>query len=124
MSDLAAEKYVSIETVRKNGTKAATPVWIARLGDKLVFTTNADTWKVKRIRNNPAVRLAPCDMRGDDVGTYQAGTARIVEDPEGSGIAQAIRDKYGWQTWPFAILGLFQRVPRVGIEITLDDPRG
>jgi len=120
MSDLGEERYVSIETVRKNGSKAATPVWIARLDGKLVFSTNADTWKVKRIRNNPSIRLAPCDMKGDNVGTYQDGTARIVEDPEAAGIAQAIRDKYGWQTWPFAILGFFQKVPRVGIEITLD----
>jgi hypothetical protein len=31
------------------------------------------------MRANPAVRLAPCDMKGDNVGTYVAGTARILE---------------------------------------------
>lgn len=121
MSSLAEERYVSIETVRKNGTKAATPVWIAPLDGKLVFTTNDDTWKVKRIRRNAAVRLAPCDARGDDVGTYVQGTARIIEEPEyAARIQDAIKAKYTWQTWPFAILGFFQSAGRVGVEITLD----
>ncbi len=80
MSDpLAQARYVSIETVRKNGTKATTPVWIAELGDKLVFTTNADTWKVRRIGNDPSVRLASCDARGNNAGEYHPGTARIDE---------------------------------------------
>ena len=117
---LADERYVSIRTNRKNGSHAATPVWIAPLDGKLVFTTNADTWKVKRIRRDPKVALAPCDSRGGSVGTYVTGTARILEGAAAEPVAQAIRDKYTWQTWPFAILGWFQSVPRVGIEITLD----
>ncbi len=122
MNTIHEESYVSIETVRKNGTKAATPVWIAPLDGKLVFTTNGDSWKVKRMRNNTSVRLAPCDARGNDVGTYLSGTARIVEDDDGKGrITDAIRAKYSWRTWPFAILGALQKAPRVGIEITLDE---
>ncbi len=118
---LASEKYVSIETVRKNGQKKATPVWIADLDGKLVFVTNDDSWKVKRMRNNPAVRLAPCDVKGGNVGEYVAGTARIIEGKDARApIDAVIGAKYGWQTWPFAIIGFFSRVPRVGIEITLD----
>ncbi|MCP4805154.1 MAG: PPOX class F420-dependent oxidoreductase [Proteobacteria bacterium] len=120
MPTITAEEYVSIETVRKNGTKAATPVWIAPLNGKAVFTTNGDSWKVKRIRNNPSVRLAPCDMKGENVGTYLCGTARILEGAAAGPINQAIKAKYSWKTWPFALIGLFQKVPRVGIEITLD----
>ena len=118
---LAEARYVSIETVRKNGTKAATPVWIAPLEGKLVFTTNADSWKVRRIRNNPSVRLASCDARGNKPGEYHSGTARIVQDASGRDpINAAIVAKYTWQTWPFALLGFFGRVERVGVEISLD----
>lgn len=117
---LVAEKYVSIETVRKNGEKKATPVWIADLDGKLVFVTNSDSWKVKRMRANPAVRLAPCDMKGDNVGTYVAGTARVLEGPAKTPLDDAIAKKYGSQAWPLKLAALFSKVPRVGIEITLD----
>jgi uncharacterized protein len=117
---LVSEKYVSIETVRKNGEKKATPVWSADLDGKLVFVTNSDSWKVKRMRVNPAVRLAPCDMKGDNVGTYVAGTARILEGPAKTPSDDALAKKYGWQTGPFKLAALFSKVPRVGIEITLD----
>jgi uncharacterized protein len=120
MSKLADESYVSIETVRKNGSTKATPVWIAPLNGKLVFTTNGDSWKVKRMRNNASVRLAPCDMKGENVGTYQSGTAVIHDDPDAAGISGAIKGKYSWRTWPFAIIGMFSSTKRVGIEITLD----
>ncbi len=59
---LADERYVSLETVRKNGTKAETPVWVTELDGALVVITDADSWKVKRIRRNPNVRLAPCSQ--------------------------------------------------------------
>ena len=54
----AGQKYLSLETVRKNGTAVRTPVWFA--GEPpagtpatLYFYTIADTGKMKRIRNNP-----------------------------------------------------------------------
>ncbi len=117
---LSSEKYVSIRTFRKNGEAKHTPVWIADLDGKLVFVTNEDSWKVKRMKNNPAVALAPCDMKGNNAGTYLDGTARIVQPDERDAIDAAIRKKYGWQTWPFALISKFSKVPRVGIEITLD----
>jgi hypothetical protein len=39
--------------------------------------SEADTGKVKRIRNNPKVRVAPCTMRGDVRGTWIDGRARV-----------------------------------------------
>jgi PPOX class probable F420-dependent enzyme len=57
--------------------------------------SEADTGKVKRIRNNPKVRVAPCTMRGDVRGTWIDGHARICEDDEVAHGQQLLTQKYG-----------------------------
>ena len=57
-SDIAAARYVSLVTFNRNGDEVATAVWIAPMsGGRAGFTTAADSGKVKRLRNNPAVTL-------------------------------------------------------------------
>ncbi|MGI9579008.1 MAG: pyridoxamine 5'-phosphate oxidase family protein [Microthrixaceae bacterium] len=59
------EKYVSLTTFTKDGRPKPTPVWIATLGGgKIGFTTQADSWKSKRMRNTPSVLVQASDMRG------------------------------------------------------------
>ncbi len=95
--DITAESYVSLTTFRRDGTPVATPVWIAPLGDgRAGFTTGADSGKVKRIRNNPAVTLQACNVRGvvrPDAPVVDA-TARFVTGEVGASVAAAIRRKY------------------------------
>ena len=59
---------------------------------------NVTSGKVKRIRNDGRVRLAPCDARGRLRGDWLEGHARMLDGPEGveRGLA-AIERKYGWQ---------------------------
>lgn len=98
IDDLGDSRYVNLETFRKNGTGVQTPVWVARDGDELVIFTNGDSYKVKRLRRNPSVRLAKCGVRGGLKGPWHEGTGRLVDD-EGakqSGL-KALRKKYGWQ---------------------------
>jgi PPOX class probable F420-dependent enzyme len=98
LEDLAKSRYVSLETYRKNGTAVQTPVWVARDGLDLVVFSNGDSYKVKRLRRNPKLRIAECSVRGALKGAWHEATGRVVED-EGkkqSAIA-AIRSKYGWQ---------------------------
>ena len=82
MHEIAAERYVSLTTFTKDGRPKPTPVWIADLGDDRVgFTTELDSWKVKRIRTTAAVELQPSDMRGrtKDGSSPITGTATVVE---------------------------------------------
>lgn len=59
------EKYVRLTTFTKAGTEKHTPVWIVNMPDGRVgFHTEVGSWKVRRIRNDPTVRLQACDMRG------------------------------------------------------------
>jgi PPOX class probable F420-dependent enzyme len=95
---LAKARYVNLETFRKNGTGVQTPVWAAPDGDEIVIFTNGDSYKVKRLRRNPAIRIAECNVRGGLKGPWHEGTARLVGDEAGKQSAlRALRGKYGWQ---------------------------
>lgn len=61
---LADAEYVSLTTYRKSGEGVPTAVWAARDGDSLVIRTADGSGKIKRIRSNPRVTLAPCTASG------------------------------------------------------------
>jgi len=71
-------QYMSLKTFRKNGDGVPTPVWFAEENDKLYVMTLAHAGKVKRIRNNSTIEIAPCDVRGNinDGIDYTPASAR------------------------------------------------
>jgi hypothetical protein len=100
MVTISDAKYVRFTTFTRDGTPKSTPVWIADLGDgSLGFTTEADSWKAKRLANDDAVELAASSMRGDvaDGAEVHKGTARMVSGDEASAVRARIKDKYGFQ---------------------------
>ena len=76
------EKYISLETFKRNGQGVKTPVWFVLHANALYVYTKADSWKVKRIRNGPRVRVAACDIRGTVRGPWLDATASLVEGDE------------------------------------------
>ncbi|GJM39557.1 MAG: PPOX class F420-dependent oxidoreductase [Acidimicrobiales bacterium] len=108
MPPIATEKYVRLTTFTKDGRRKESPVWIAEVGDGRVgFTTEVDSWKVKRIRNTPGVELAPSNMKGKvEPGTETVtGTATIVREDEAAATAAAIKAKYGFQVTMIRAIG-------------------
>lgn len=95
IEDLSAEQYVCLTTFRKNGTAVPTPVWAAADGDALVVWTQADSGKVKRIRGNPGVVVAACDMQGNTRGEQVEGSARELSAGETERVRRLIVKKYG-----------------------------
>jgi PPOX class probable F420-dependent enzyme len=64
ISRFQGEKVISLETYRRNGVPVRTPVWFLIENAILYVHTDDSTGKVKRIRRNPKVRLAPSHFRG------------------------------------------------------------
>ena len=99
MSHLAGEKYINLETYRKNGQGVRTPVWFVEMingdGSVLYVRTSDDTGKYKRVRNNPSVQIAPCDMRGGVKGNWVKGEARIADEEEKIKAFKMLEKKYG-----------------------------
>lgn len=121
-ADLARERYVSLATFRRNGAEVRTPIWFALVGGGLWMMTGGDSGKVKRLRREPRVRVAPCDARGIVHGPWREGTARLTQDPREISDAHAmLRAKYGWQV---TLLDLFSRLSgrakrRAWLEVVL-----
>ncbi len=97
-AQFASAKYLSLETFRKSGAGVRTPVWFAQLPGKAIFYvySEADAGKVKRVRNNPKVRVAPCNIRGKVTGEWVDARARICGAEEAAQGQQLLRRKY-WQ---------------------------
>ena len=77
---LRGEKYIDLVTYRRSGAAIHTPLWFAEQDGRLILMTNPASAKVKRIRNNPNVEVAPCTMRGRRTGPPVPGVATVAED--------------------------------------------
>lgn len=119
---LAHERYINLESFKRDGNGVLTPVWCAPLDGKIVVFSAGSAYKVKRVRRNPRVRVAACDVRGKLLGPWQEGSCVIVDDPAQQERAYgALRTKYGWQ---MAITDFFagltgRKSKRAVLEITL-----
>jgi uncharacterized protein len=90
------QKYLNIETFRRNGVGVKTPVWFVQDGEVLFVKTGVDSGKVKRIRNNCSVKIAPCKMNGKLISEWFQAIAREVTDPQiDRKVDQLLDKKYG-----------------------------
>jgi PPOX class probable F420-dependent enzyme len=96
IAQFANAKYLNLETFRKTGAGVRTPVWFAQDQNTFYVYSEADAGKVKRIRNNPKVRIAPSDFRGNVRGAWIDARARICEPPDAARGQELLRRKYGW----------------------------
>ena len=71
-------KYLSVTSFRADGTAVATPVWFVQRGEGLLVETDADSFKVKRIRTNPRVLVAACGASGRLHGEQVEARAEIL----------------------------------------------
>jgi PPOX class probable F420-dependent enzyme len=93
-SELANEQYMSITTFKRDGTPVSTPVWVAGENGNLLVISEADSWKVKRIRRDGHIRIAPCSVRGVIRGEPTDAEATI--DPDTTAVETLLARKYGW----------------------------
>ncbi|HTM84240.1 MAG TPA: PPOX class F420-dependent oxidoreductase [Mycobacterium sp.] len=94
-SDVAKADYVLLTTFTKDGRPKPTAIWAAPDGDRLLVITQADAWKVKRIRNTPRVTVAVCDRRGNPKSEAVEATAAILDKTATGEIYDAIGERYG-----------------------------
>jgi PPOX class probable F420-dependent enzyme len=105
---LDRHRYISLATFRRGGEAVKTPVWLAKHGDRFYVFTAAGSGKVKRLKNDHRIRVAPCGPRGRLRGEWIEGRARCIEDPAIERAAYAaLLAKYGWQ---MRVLNFFSRI--------------
>lgn len=94
-ADLAKAQYILLTTFTKDGRAKPTPVWTAVDGDRLLVITQANSWKVKRIRHTPRVTMATCTMRGRPTSDAVEGTAALLDKSDTGTVYDAIGKRYG-----------------------------
>jgi PPOX class probable F420-dependent enzyme len=124
---LAGQKYLNLETFKKSGDGVKTPVWFAaepsaKLDSndaKLYIYTIGVSGKVKRIRNNPRVRIAPCTMRGEVRGEWVDARAEIVTGADAEHGTALLNKKYfPWKQ----LLAFFAKFSRRGRTVFVIRP--
>lgn len=116
--------YLSLETFRKNGDGVPTPVWFAAdpgkridSGEASLFVyTVGNTGKVKRVRNNARVRVAPCDRRGKLLGEWIEARAEVVTGETAARGLKLLTQKYFLKRL-FDLFAVFRKTERAVILI-------
>ena len=119
LAPFAGQRYLNLETYRRTGEPVATPMWFTVDREVVYVYSLASAGTVKRIRNNPRVRIAPCNARGTLTGAWVNATARIVDDREAAHAQTLLVAKYGWLK---RLADLFRKLrpkPRAVIAIVL-----
>ena len=104
-------KYLSLTSFKRDGTGVATPVWFASDNGHLVVETDADSYKVKRIRRDAHVRLAVCDARGRVRGEPVEADARILPEDERERVERLLAEKYRIDR--YTILPIYRLIMRL-----------
>jgi uncharacterized protein len=114
------EQFLNLETQRKSGVGVQTPVWFVEENGEIFVRTGAQSGKVKRIRNNPQVRIAPCDTRGGLRGEWKNAQAKITDADTAERVNRLLKKKYGLQKNFFDALGRLSRNESTTLVIRVD----
>jgi uncharacterized protein len=114
---LAGHKYLNLESFKRNGTPVQTPVWFAEDHGILYVYTLANAGKVKRIRRNPHIHIAPCTVRGTVIGPWVEAEATIVDATTAAHGHALLRHKYGWMKRMGDLISRIMHRERVVIAI-------
>ena len=91
------QKYLSLETYKRDNTPIQTPVWFVTDKWQFYITTKETTGKGKRLRNNQNARIAVCSMKGDIKSNWvDVGLEKISEESDVEKIIKLRKKKYGF----------------------------
>tara|TARA_B100000519_G_scaffold184759_1_gene179399 strand:- start:845 stop:1243 length:399 start_codon:yes stop_codon:yes gene_type:complete len=108
MTRFTDQKTINLVTYRKNGRGVSTPVWCADHGGFVYAFSNGKAGKVKRLRNSPKARVAPCTFSGKIIGEEVGAKAFVVDDAaERTAALDTLARKYGFS---FRVVSFFARL--------------
>jgi uncharacterized protein len=93
--DIAASKRALLVTYRGDGTPVPTPVWAAQEAGRLYVRSERSSGKVKRLRRDARLLVAPCTVRGEPLGAPLEACARVLAAEEELLAERALAARYG-----------------------------
>ena len=97
ISQFLNQKYINLETYRRNGQAVLTTVWFVMDAGTIYIRTDMNSGKIKRIKNNPNIRITPSGARGQLKGKWIEGKIKMAGSLELEHANQLLEQKYGIQ---------------------------
>ena len=98
------QKYINLETYKKDGTPVRTPVWFVIDNDLIYVITRDSTGKVKRLQNNQDVQIVSCSFKGEPKNEWVKGKTEMITGEEADKAIKLRKKKYGMSA---RLIGLF-----------------
>ena len=95
IDQFSGRRYINLESYKKNGEPKRTPVQSIEHDGLVYVRTDPATWKAKRIRKNPHVRIVPSDRNGKPNGTWIEGEAWMLQGEERDQMLKVFKKEYG-----------------------------
>lgn len=93
-------------------------MWFGMHNGRAYVRSLADAGKVRRLQQDPHVRVAPCNIRGNPRGPFTEGVGRILGAEEAATAESALDRHYGLRRRLFEGPGTRLGVRTVYIELT------
>jgi PPOX class probable F420-dependent enzyme len=116
--EIAAHKRTLLTTFRRSGVAVSTPVWAAQADGRFYVRSERTAGKIKRLRNDPRVLIAPCTVRGKPLGAPLEATASVVAEERERLAEQALVHRYGLGRALFESMFDRLRIDMCYLEIT------
>ena len=116
---LRGARQCLVVTFKRSGEPVPTPVNFGLSDDgRLYFRSEPHVAKVRRIRNDPHVRVCACNMRGKPRGEVAEGTARVLPESEHERAKAIVAANWRADMRPFERTLDRIGVPETYVEIT------
>ena len=112
------QKYINLETFKKDGTPVRTPVWFVIDNDLIYVITRESTGKVKRLKNNHDVRIVLCSFKGEPKNEWIKGKAEKIMGEKADIAIKLRKKKYGMSA---RLVGLLRNGNSIVYSIELTD---
>jgi uncharacterized protein len=118
LAQLRRHKHSLLVTYRRDGSAVPTPAWTAEAGGKLYVRSERGSGKVKRLRADPRVLIAPCTWAGTPRGAPLESVARVLPPSEEVLAERTLAARYGRGRELFELSMDLLRVDMCYLEIT------
>jgi len=118
LAQIAGCKRTLVVSYRRDGTPVPTPVWAAEADGVLYVRSERAAGKVKRLRRDARVLVAPCTVRGRPLGAPLEARGRVLAPERELHAERTLARRYGLGRYLFELAMDFMRVDMCYLEIT------
>jgi PPOX class probable F420-dependent enzyme len=118
LEEIRERKHTLLVTFRRDGTPVPTPAWAAEEGGALYVRAERASGKVRRLRRDPRMLIAPCTGAGRPLGAPLEAFGCVVAREDERRAERALASSYGFGRVLFELSADLLRADMCYLEIT------